>query len=84
VTWLLVLREWGVFGVGTAAAAMVLLDEDVASLPWFDSFSQEALADYSVSTSYFPEGKQFSFSIMTDYVGSSYVPSTVTICLSNG
>jgi hypothetical protein len=77
VTWLLVLREWGVFGVGTAAAAMVLLDEDVASLPWFDSFSQEALADYSVSTSYFPEGKQFSFSIMTDSVGSSYVPSSV-------
>lgn len=67
----------GVFGVGTSAAAMVLLDEDVASLPWFDSFSQEALADYSISTSYFPEGKQFSFSIMTDSVGSSYVPSSV-------
>jgi len=30
---LLVLREWGVFGVGTAEAAMVLLDEEVASLP---------------------------------------------------
>jgi hypothetical protein len=45
VTWLLVLGEWGVFGVGTAAVAMVLLDEDVASLHWFDSLSQEALAD---------------------------------------
>jgi hypothetical protein len=54
VTWLLVLREWAVFGVGTAAAAMVLLDEDVASLPWFDSFSQEALAG-SFGNFYIPE-----------------------------
>jgi hypothetical protein len=51
---LLVLREWGVFGVGTAEAAMVLLDEEVASLPWFDSFSQEALAD-SFGNFYIPK-----------------------------
>jgi hypothetical protein len=51
---LLVLREWGVFGVCTAAEAMVLLDEDVASLPWFDSFSQEALAD-SFGNFYIPK-----------------------------
>jgi hypothetical protein len=54
VRWLLVLREWGVFGVGTAVAAMVLLDEDVASLPWFDSFCQEALAD-SFGNFYIPK-----------------------------
>jgi hypothetical protein len=55
VAWLLVLREWGVFGVGTAAAAaMVLLDEDVASLPWFDSFSQEPLTD-SFGNFYIPK-----------------------------
>ncbi len=51
---MLVLREWGVFGVGTAEAAMVLLDEEVASLPWFDSFSQEALAD-SFGNFYIPK-----------------------------
>ncbi len=41
MTWLLVLREWGVFGVGTAVAEMVLLDEDVASLPCFDSSAKK-------------------------------------------
>jgi hypothetical protein len=33
---------------------MVLLDEDVESLPWFDSFSQEALAD-SFGNFYIPK-----------------------------
>jgi hypothetical protein len=40
--------------LASAVAAMVLLDEDVASLPWFDSFSQEALAD-SFGNFYIPK-----------------------------